>query len=145
MKYDEFDMKVIEAVLERATDGTYTVYCKNESFSGAGETIEAAKQDMLAQMSFYKNSAREAGFRYPAFLDEEYRISYTIVMPSLIKYYFEKGIFTLSGMEKVTGINQKQLWSYLNGTKPRKTQSERIESGFRALSQDLDSIFITQG
>lgn len=138
-------MKTIEAVLERASDGTYTVYCKNEFFSGAGETIEAAKQDMLSQMSFYKKTAREEGFRYPVFLDEEYRISYSFDMPSLIKYYFEKGIFSLSGMEKVTGINQKQLWAYLNGTKPRKAQSDRIESGFRALSRDLDSIFIAEG
>lgn len=30
-------------------------------------------------------------------------------MPSLIKYYVENGIFSLAGVEKMTGINQKQI------------------------------------
>ena len=32
-------MKHIPAVIERASDGTYSVYCKNEIFSGMGDTI----------------------------------------------------------------------------------------------------------
>ena len=134
-------MKTVEAIIERATDGTYTVFCRDEMFSGAGETIEAAKEDMKHQMSFYRNAAQAEGYKYPSFLDEEFSISYSFDMPSLIKYYFEAGIFSLAGMEKLTGINQKQLWAYLNGTKPRKAQCDRIESGFRSLSADLDSIF----
>ena len=47
-------MKQVEAIIERAADGTYSVYCKNEVFSGMGETIEAAKQDMNRQMQVYK-------------------------------------------------------------------------------------------
>ena len=43
-------MKQISAVIERASDGTYSVYCKNEIFSGMGDTIEEAKADMLQQM-----------------------------------------------------------------------------------------------
>lgn len=39
---------VIEAVIERATDGTLNVYCSKEIFSGAGDTIEEAKADMMA-------------------------------------------------------------------------------------------------
>ena len=41
----------------------------------------------------------------------------------------------------MTGINQKQLWSYLNGIKPRKTQAQRMENGFRKLREDLDAVF----
>ena len=134
-------MTVIEAIIERATDGTFTVYCKNEIFSGAGSTIDEAKNDMREQMDFYKRTAIEEGFKYPSFLDGDFEVSYTVDAPSLMKYYVESGIFSLAGMEKVTGINQKQLWSYLNGTKPRKAQSERIVSGFRALRKDLNSIF----
>ncbi len=58
-----------------------------------------------------------------------------------MKYYVGAGVFSLAGLEKVTGINQKQLWSYLNGTRPRRRQSERIEAGFRALSRDLGALF----
>lgn len=134
-------MITIEAIIERASDGTFTVYCQEEIFSGAGETLKEAKEDMARQMEFYKETALQSGFRYPAFLDGPYQVHYTIDVASLLNYYVGKGIFSLAGLEKVTGINQKQLWSYLNGTKPRKAQVERIEKGFRSLQKDLDMIF----
>jgi predicted RNase H-like HicB family nuclease len=134
-------MTTIEAIIERAEDGTFTVYCQDEIFSGAGETMEAAKADMKRQMDFYRETAREEGFKYPAFLDGPYEIHYSFDATSLMKYYVGAGIFSLAGLEIVTGINQKQLWSYLNGTKPRKTQRDRIERGFRKLSKDLSTIF----
>ena len=134
-------MKQIQAIIERASDGTYSVYCKDEIFSGAGDTIEAAKEDMQAQMAFYKETAIAEGFKYPEWLDQKYEIKYEADATSLMRYYVEAGIFSLSGMEKVTGINQKQLWAYLNGTKPRKAQSDRIVSGFKALNKDLNTIF----
>lgn len=132
---------IVDAVIERASDGTFTVYCKNEIFSGAGDTLEEAKKDMMEQMSFYKDTAIREGFRYPVFLDDEYSIEYKADASSLMKYYVDAGIFSLAGLQKVTGINQKQLWSYLNGTKPRKAQEDRIVSGFQNLSNDLRTIF----
>ena len=134
-------MKQIEAIIERASDGTYSVYCKDEIFSGSGETIDAAKKDMLDQIAFYKETAIAEGFKYPEWLDDEYSIEYTTDAASLLRYYIGAGIFSLAGLEKVTGINQKQLWSYVNGTKPRKTQSERIVAGFKNLNNDLNAIF----
>lgn len=136
-------MTTIEAIIERAKDGTYTVYCKNEIFSGAGASIESAKEDMRKQMAFYKETAIVEGFKYPCFLDGDFEVSYRVDMPSLLKYYIEQGIFTLSGVEKMTGINQKQLWAYLHGTKPRGAQSRRMETGFRRLKEDLDSVFMS--
>ena len=134
-------MTKIDAIIERATDGTYTVFCKSEIFSGAGTSIEQAKQDMLRQMAVYKETAQAEGFKYPAFLDEDFEISYELDMPSLLKYYVEAGFFSLSGVSVMTGINQKQLWAYLNGTKPRKPQVQRMEQGFRKLKEDLDAVF----
>lgn len=136
-------MTTIEAIIERAKDGTYTVYCKHEIFSGAGATIALAKADMQKQMDFYKETAQEQGFKYPEFLDAPFEITYQVDMPSLLRYYVDAGIFSLSGVEKMTGINQKQLWAYLHGTKPRKTQADRMEKGFRSLMEDLDSVFVS--
>ena len=134
-------MKQIEAIVEIASDSTFSVYCKDEIFSGSGGTITEAKEDMLAQMSFYKRTAIEEGFKYPEWMDEEYSIHYTRDAISLLKYFVRSGLFSLAGLEKLTGINQKQLWAYVNGTKPRKAQSERIVSGFRSLRNNLNSIF----
>lgn len=133
--------KTIKAIIERATDGTFTVYCKDEIFSGAGATLDAAKADMLEQMAFYKETALQQGFKYPEFLNEDFCIEYSVDATSLMKYYIESGVFSLAGLQKVTGINQKQLWSYLNGTKPRKAQQDRIVSGFHNLSNDLRTLF----
>ena len=74
-------------------------------------------------------------------MDGEYEIEYVIDALSLMNYYVKAGIFTLAALEKITGINQKQLWAYTNGTRPRKAQSEKIISGFFRLSKDLDSVF----
>lgn len=134
-------MKQISAVIERASDGTYSVYCKNEIFSGMGDTIEEAKADMLQQMETYRETAKQEGFKYPEFLDEEFEITYTINALSLMNYYLSKGWFSLATLEKVTGISQKQLWAYAHGTKPRKAQEDRIRSGLYNISKDLDAFF----
>jgi predicted RNase H-like HicB family nuclease len=134
-------MVTIEAIIERAKDGTYNVYCTEEIFSGAGETIDTAKEDLLRQMAFYKETAIAEGFKYPSFLDGEYSVSYKVDMASLLRFYVNSGIFSLAGVSKLSGINQKQLWSYINGTKPRKAQTDRLEKGFRTLTKDLNTLF----
>lgn len=68
-------MKQIQAIIERASDGTYSVYCKDEIFSGMGDTIDQAKADMMQQMQGYKATAITKGFKYPEFLDEDFEIN----------------------------------------------------------------------
>ena len=132
-------MKKIEAIIERASDGTYSVYCIHEMFNGMGDTAEEAKKDMLEQMKFYKETAIEDGFAYPTFLDGEFEMVYKFDTESLLEYY--SGILSLSGLEKITGIHQKQLWNYLHGkSKPRKAQIEKIEHGLHNLGSELLSI-----
>ena len=65
-------MKQIPVIIERSEDGTYSVYCKDEMFSGMGVTINDAKTDMHRQIAVYKEIALKEGFRYPEFLDGEY-------------------------------------------------------------------------
>jgi predicted RNase H-like HicB family nuclease len=132
-------MKTIEAIIERAKDGTFSVYCINEMFNGMGNTAEAAKADMRQQMAFFKKSAIEDNFSYPDFLDGDFEIVYRFDTQSLLAYY--SGILSLSGLEKITGIHQKQLWNYLHGkSKPRKEQVEKIEKGLQALGSELIAI-----
>jgi len=77
---------------------------------------------------------------YPAPILAGRKLHYTVDSLSLMKYYVTSGFFSLAGMEKITGINQKQLWSYLHGTKPRKAQSNRITAGFEKLRNELNAI-----
>lgn len=135
-------MKKIEAIIERASDGTYDIYCPDEIFSGAGDTVAEAKEDMIKQMALFKDTAKKERLKYPAFLDGDFEISYSYDIKSLLNYYVNSGILTLAGMEKLTGINRKQLWAYLNGTTPRKAQCSRIENGLHKLADDLNAIFV---
>ena len=132
-------MKKIEAIIERAKDGTFSVFCTTEIFTGMGDTAEAAKLDMKKQMDVFKKTAIEDGFSYPDFLNEEFEIVYKFNTESLLEYY--SGILSLSGLEKITGIHQKQLWNYLHGkSKPRKAQIEKIEKGLHSLGSELITI-----
>jgi len=132
-------MKKIEAIIERAKDGTFSVFCTTEIFTGMGDTAEAAKLDMQKQMDVFKKTAIEDSFSYPDFLDEEFEIVYKFNTESLLEYY--SGILSLSGLEKITGIHQKQLWNYLHGkSKPRKAQVEKIEKGLHSLGSELIAI-----
>jgi len=132
-------MRKISAKICRAKDGFYSVHCINEPFSGGGETADAAKNDMLEQMTLFKQTAIEEGLEYPDFLDQDYEITYSFDTKSLLEYY--SGILSLSGLERITGIHQKQLWSYLHGkTVPRRKQIEKIENGLHALGKELMSI-----
>jgi len=132
-------MKKIEAIIERASDGTYSVYCTNEMFSGMGDSAEAAKADMIEQMKFFKNAAIEDGSQYPSWMDDEYEIVYKFEVASLLEYY--SGILSLFGLKKITGIHQKQLWNYLHRkAKPRPAQVNRIEKALHAFGSELQSV-----
>lgn len=132
-------MRTIEAIIERASDGTFSVYCTTEMFNGMGDTAEKAKQNMIEQMEFFKQTAIEDGVEYPEFLNGNPEIVYKFDTQSLLEYY--SGILSLSGLEKITGIHQKQLWKYLHtNTKPRKNQIEKIETGLHQFGSELLSL-----
>jgi len=49
--------------------------------------------------------------------------------------------FTLAGLERITGINQKQLGHYLSGaSKPRKSTVERMKAGLRRFTDELSAV-----
>ena len=132
-------MKKVEAIIERSTDGTCTIYCENEMFSGVGKSPEEAKADLLFQMNFFKETAIEKSFPYPAYLDEEFEVVYKFDTESLLQYY--AGVIAPAALERLSGIHQKQLWNYLHGrSKPRKQQVEKIEKALHSLGSELMSI-----
>lgn len=129
----------INAVIEMASDGGFSVYCTNAMFSGMGDTPDAAKQNMVDSISFFVDGAKADGYQYPAWLDSPYSIDYVFDTQSLFAYY--SGVLTPAAMERLTGINQKQIWNYAHGkSKPRKPQLEKIQNGLRKFAQELSAI-----
>ena len=67
-------MKTIEAIIERANDGGYGVYCIDQPYTGMGDSSEAAKKNMIEAMQFHKETCIEEGLSYPEFLNEPFEV-----------------------------------------------------------------------
>ncbi|MFT3738696.1 MAG: hypothetical protein QM786_08040 [Breznakibacter sp.] len=60
-------------------------------------------------MRFYRQTCIEKGM-VVTFLDEPYTVACRFDTESLLQYY--AGVITPAALERLTGINRKQLWSY---------------------------------
>ncbi len=67
-------MKKIKAIIGRTSDGFYSIHCVDEMFSGGGNTPQEAKNDIMEQMYFLKETAQREGLDYPQFLNGEFEI-----------------------------------------------------------------------
>ncbi|MFD1604707.1 type II toxin-antitoxin system HicB family antitoxin [Flavobacterium artemisiae] len=126
-------MKTIRIIIERKEDGFWGYAENEEAIVGGGETVQECKQDVLDCIETLKEL--DAANK-PSFLDREYELIYKFDIPSLLSYY--KGIFTNSALERITGINQKQIQHYATGHRtPRAEQRLKIETALHNLGKEL--------
>ncbi len=60
---------------------------------------------------------------------------------SFLQYY--SGIFTKAALERMTGINQKQLGHYASGLKkPRHAQVAKIDNALRGFIDDMSLVHL---
>lgn len=72
----------------------------------------------------------------PEALKGDITIEWVFDTPSLLEYY--SGIFSKPALEKLTGINQKQLFHYASGkVKPRPAQRKKISEALHRLGKEL--------
>jgi len=130
-------MKTLKIVIERSAD-MFGAYAENaEGIYGGGDTVEEAKQSILDAIQIIKKEFTPENI--PSVLTGEYEIVYQFDVESLLNYY--KGIFTNAALEKITGINQRQLQHYSSGLKkPRQPQLKKIEQGLHQLAAELQSL-----
>ena len=130
-------MKNRIASIETAEDTTYNVFIKERlpfGFFGEGNTIEEAKQDFI-------DAYHEMKVRYEAQTSK--KIKHTFIfeydVQSFLKHY--STLFSMPALEKLTGINQKQLHHYRSGLrKPREAQRKKIETALHKLGHELTAI-----
>lgn len=130
-------MKTLKIIIERSAD-MFGAYAENaEGIYGGGDTVEEAKQSILDAIDIIKEEF--APENIPTILKDDYEIMYHFDVESLLNYY--KGIFTNSALEKITGINQRQLQHYSSGLKrPRQPQLKKIEEGLHRLAAELQAV-----
>lgn len=130
-------MKTLKIVIERSED-MFSAYAENVSgIYGGGDTVEEAKQSILDSITLLKEF--NAPENVSPLLAGDYEIVYHFDAESFLAYY--KGIFTNAALEKITGINQRQLQHYSSGLKkPRQPQLKKIEDGLRRLAAELRAV-----
>lgn len=130
-------MATVKIIIEKSSD-YFDAYAENcEGIYGAGNTAEEAKQNILEGLKLLKETRPSA--EWPDILKGEYNIEYKFDAESFLTYF--EGVFSKPALEKLTGINQKQLHHYATGLKkPREQQRKKIESALHKLGIELLSI-----
>ena len=129
-------MPVVKIIIEKTSD-FYSAYAENvEGIYGAGATVQKTKESVVKSLELYVKYNKK---KLPKILQGDYSVKYRFDAQSLLNYY--KGIFTNASLEKITGINQKQIQHYASGLKkPRELQKRKIQTGLRNLAKELQSI-----
>ena len=133
-------MKKVNVVIGCVNEGDYVYSVVMEApevpfgLNGTGRTVEEAKKDFIDAYKDIIELMEEDGHRY-----EDLEFDYHYDIPSFLEYYAYA--LSLAGLERISGINQRQLSHYINGTsKPRKTTVERFRNNLKAFAEELQSV-----
>lgn len=132
-------MTTLHAVIEKA-DANYSAYVEElTGVGGVGDTLDEVKTSLEEALVVLKEACIDYGDPIPEELQGEYQIVFRMDTRSFLQMYCK--IFTKSALERLTGINQKQLWHYANGlSKPRPAQVKKIERALHQLGEELLSL-----
>lgn len=114
--------------------GAYSENC--DGIFAAGDTLEECKKDVETSIEQIKRT--QPYDLWPEIIKGPYEVEWRYDVESLLTHFSR--FFTLAGLERITGIHQKQLWSYMHGqTKPRNAQKERIQNSLFSFAKELSS------
>ncbi len=130
----------IELLIQKGDDRYEVVtnpdkdYKLDFSLFGEGETPKQAIDDLLICYQDMKEMYEEEGKTIPSLT-----FSYKYETSSFFNYYCK--IFSMPALERITGINQKQLHHYAMGIKkPREAQRKKLETALHNLGKELMSV-----
>lgn len=125
------------AVTVEKSENNYSAYI--ETLPGCittGKSMEEIRVNMYEAVKAHLKISHERGDRIPSAFNSGYFFSFRFDAGSLLSYY--KDIFTNSALERMTGINQRQLQSYASGKcRPLKPQIVKIQNALHRLGEEL--------
>ena len=127
-------MEKVKVKVEIADCG-FSAYMEDNSLDysciGEGATVKEAVEDFKRSYEGMRDYFAEIG-RPVTEAEFEFRFD----TASFLEEY--AGIFSLSGLERITGVNQTQLGHYLHGRrKPSRKTVERIQKGVEEFTKEL--------
>jgi predicted RNase H-like HicB family nuclease len=100
------------------------------------QTLEGIKKNMRSGIKFHLEGMREDGDDIPKEFQGEYELVFRLNVKAVMQKY--KGILTHTGMERLTGIDRRQIQQYASGLhKPFTTQRKKIEGALHTLGREL--------
>lgn len=119
------------------TENNYSAIVEElEGFVCTADTFPELQKEVVDGVEFHLEGLREDNDPIPEVFQNEYNFSYKWSTESLLNYY--QGIFTNAALERMTGINQKQLWHYAHGQKqPREEARIKITRALHKLGGEL--------
>ena len=132
-------MKTLTVIIER-TENNYSAYLQEvDGIVATGKSVEEIKKCIIDSINVLIDECNEFGDTIPEALKGEYCLAFKMDVKSLLDFYSK--IFTKAGLERITGINQKQLWHYASGLRnPRPEQTVKLESALHKLGEELLAI-----
>ena len=131
-------MRIINAIIERASDGTYSIYTDADDLdylvTGTGSTVEEAKKVFEGGYEDMRRVYAEEGRPFT-----EVEMTYKYDMASFLAYYSK--VMSMAGLSRLTGINQQQLSHYVTGRRhPSPKTVEKMQTAIQAFAHDLSSV-----
>ena len=132
-------MKTLNVIIER-TENNYSAYLQEvDGVIAIGKSVAEIKQCIIESIEVLKESCNELGCEIPEELQGDYTLTFKMDVRSVLDFY--SNIFTKAALERITGINQKQLWHYASGERvPRAEQAVKLENALHKLGEELLSI-----
>ena len=102
--------------------------------TGTGDTVQEAMETFKDGYEDMKRYYKEEGKDF-----EEVSFDFQYDIASFLQHYAYA--FSLAGLERITGVNQKQLSHYISGYRhPSEKTVRKIECGIRKFRQELSSM-----
>ncbi len=101
-----------------------------------GKTFDELKKNMEKSVEMHLEISREYGDEISSVFDTDFELVYKFDAASLLQHY--RGIFTNAALQRITGINQRQLQRYASGeSKPREAQVKKISDALHSIGREL--------
>ncbi len=131
-------MRQVKAIIERAGDGTYSIYSDADDLSylitGTGKTVEEAKKCFEDGYEDMKRYYAQEGKEFT-----EVEMCYCFDMASFLAYY--SNVLSLAGLSRLTGVNPRQLSHYVTGHRnPSPKTVKKIMDAIHAFGKDLSTV-----
>ena len=132
-------MEPVVVIIERA-ENNYSAYLEGiDGIFAVGKSVDEIKKGIIDSIEVLKEECKEFGGEIPEALKGDYELIFKMDVRSVLDFY--SNLFTKSGLERITGINQKQLWHYASGLRnPRPEQSLKLEKALHKLGEELLAI-----